>query len=208
MADKEKYPDKIILALRKKQQINKLKNTSMEELLEKKEMAGFSRKYFAKQKFSLFLPEELQEMPEGEQKVKYPNRNRPGIILTDRYGDATLTFSCLPLTEEQKNNGVENRLKEFQREMKIRWKQQVFYEIGVVKARQMDVAWMDYRGFCLDESLYSLLFLFSLPGEMILGNFHCRFVHYDRWKTIVLKLLETIELTEGTAVKAVGMEEE
>ena len=208
MADKEQYPDKIILALRKKQQIKKLENTSIEELLEKKEIAGFSRKYFAGQKFSLFLPEELQEMPEGEQKVKYPNRNRPEIILTDRYRDATLTFNCLLLTEEQKDKGVNNRLKEFQREMKKRWKQQVFYETGVVKARQMDVAWMDYRGFCLDESLYSLLFLFLWPGKLVLGNFHCRFIHYDRWKTIVLKLLETIELTEGTAVKAVGMEEE
>lgn len=208
MADKEQYPDKIILALRKKQQIKKLENTRMEELLKKKEMTGFSRKYFAGQKFSLFLPEELREMPEGEQKVKYPNRNRPGIILTDRYGDATLTFTQLPFTEEQKDKGVNNRLKEFQREMKKRWKQQVFYETGVVKARQMDVAWMDYRGFCLDESLYSLLFLFLWPGKLVLGNFHCRFIHYDRWKTIVLKLLETIELTEGTAVKAVGMEEE
>lgn len=80
MADKEQYPDKIILALRKKQQINQLENTSMEELLEKK--------------------------------------------------------------------------------------------------------------------------------EMVLGNFHCRFIHYDRWKTIVLKLLETIELTEGAVINAAGMEEE
>ncbi len=208
MADKEKYPDKIILALRKKQQINQLENTSMEELLEKKEMAGFSRKYFAGQKFSLFLPEELQEMPEGEQMVKYPNRNRPGIILTDKDRDATLTFSRLSLTGEQKNKGVKNRLMVIQREMKKRWKQQVFYETGVVKARQMDVAWMDYRGFCLDGSLYNLLFLFFLPGEMVLGNFHCRFIHYDRWKIIVLKLLETIELTEGAVINAAGMEEE
>ena len=208
MADKEQYPDRIILALRKKQQIIQLENTSMEELLEKKEIAGFSRKYFAGQKFSLFLPEELQEMPEGEQIVKYPNRNRPEIILTDKDRDATLTFSRLSLTGEQKNKGVKNRLMVIQREMKKRWKQQVFYETGVVKARQMDVAWMDYRGFCLDGSLYNLLFLFFLPGEMVLGNFHCRFIHYDRWKTIILKLLETIELTEGTLVKAVGMEEE
>ena len=208
MADKEQYPDRIILALRKKQQIIQLENTSMEELLEKKEIAGFSRKYFAGQKFSLFLPEELQEMPEGEQIVKYPNRNRPEIILTDKDRDATLTFSRLSLTGEQKNKGVKNRLMVIQREMKKRWKQQVFYETGVVKARQMDVAWMDYRGFCLDGSLYSLLFLFLLPGKLVLGNFHCRFIHYDRWKTIILKLLETIELTEGTLVKAVGMEEE
>ncbi len=53
-------------------------------------------------------------MPEGEQKVKYPNQNRRGIILTDRYRDATLAFSGLPSTEEQKNKGVENRLKEIQ----------------------------------------------------------------------------------------------
>ena len=59
MADKEQYPDKIILALRKKQQIKKLENTRMEELLKKKEMTGFSRKYFAGQKFSLFLPEDI-----------------------------------------------------------------------------------------------------------------------------------------------------
>lgn len=196
MADKEKYPDKIILALRKKQKKSRWENKNMEELLENKAIVGFSRRYFAGQKFSLFLPEELYEMSEGEQRVKYPNQNRPGIILTDRYGDATLTLSRLSLPREQNDKGVENRLKEIQREMKKRWKQQVFYETGVVKARQIDVAWMDYRGFCLDESLYSLLFLFFLSEEVILGNFHCRFVHYDHWKTIVLKLLETIETSK------------
>lgn len=193
MADKEQYPDKIILALRKKQQIKKLENTRMEELLKKKEMTGFSRKYFAGQKFSLFLPEELQEMPEGEQSIKYPKLNRPEIILSDRYGNATLAFSCLPLMREQKDKEVEDTVKEIHQEMKKRWKQQVSYETGVVKTGELKVAWLDYRGFCLDESLYSLLFLFFLQEEMILGNFHCSFVDYDRWKPIVLKLLETIE---------------
>ncbi|MCI6813183.1 MAG: hypothetical protein MR922_12430 [Lachnospiraceae bacterium] len=193
MADKEKYPDKIILALRKKQQRNRWENKSMEELLESEKMEGFSRKYFGGQKFSLFLPEELQEMSESKQKIKYPNWNRPKLILSDRYGNATLAFSCLPLMREQKDKEVEDTLKEIQQEMKKRWKQQVFYETGVVKTGELKVAWLDYRGFCLDESLYSLLFLFFLQEEMILGNFHCSFVDYDRWKPIVLKLLETIE---------------
>ena len=188
MADKEKYPDKIILALRKKQQRNRWENKSMEELLESEKMAGFSRKYFGGQKFSLFLPEELQEMPESKQKIKYPNRNRPKLILSDRYGNATLAFNCLPLMREQKDKEVEDTLKEIQQEMKKRWKQQVFYETGVVKTGELKVAWLDYRGFCLDESLYSLLFLFFLQEEMILGNFHCSFVDYDRWKPVVLKL--------------------
>lgn len=193
MADKEKYPDKIILALRKKQQRNRWENKSMEELLESEKMAGFSRKYFGGQKFSLFLPEELQEMSKSKQKIKYPNRNRPKLILSDRYGNATWAFNCLPLMREQKDKEVEDTLKEIQQEMKKRWKQQVFYETGVVKTGELKVAWLDYRGFCLDESLYSLLFLFFLQEEMILGNFHCSFVDYDRWKPVVLKLLETIE---------------
>lgn len=81
-------------------------------------------------------------------------------------------------------------------DMKKVWKQNVFYDMGKVTADGHTVAWMDFKAFCMDGSIYSLLFLFQAGNQMILGNFHCSFVQYDIWKPVILKLLTTIQIYE------------
>ena len=86
------------------------------------------------------------------------------------------------------------RLKKIQDDMKKIWKQNVFYDMGEVYADMLPVAWMDFKSFCLNGSLYNLLFLFDFEERTVLGNFHCVFSEYDIWKPVVLKLLTTIQI--------------
>ena len=76
--------------------------------------------------------------------------------------------------------------------MKI-WKQNVFYDRGEISAAGEPVVWMDLRAYCLDGSLYMILFMFQIEEQIVLGNFHCSFPQYDIWKPVVLKLLTTIQ---------------
>ena len=72
--------------------------------------------------------------------------------------------------------------------MKKIWKQNVFYDTGEVMAENTPVAWMDFRAYCLDGNLYSMLFIFQMREQAVLGNFHCSFPKYDIWKPVILKI--------------------
>lgn len=140
---------------------------------------------------SIMLPETMMDMDYMESVVKYRNQNRPPIIKTDGDRDVTMTFNMLPMQDKE---SVIERIEKIRGDMKNVWKQNVFYDVGEVMAGGAQVAWMDFKAFCLNESLYSMIFLFSLGEQMILGNFHCSFPMYDIWKPAVLRLLTTIEI--------------
>ena len=121
-------------------------------------------------------------------------------IGTDRDNGAAITFSILPQTGEEEQRQVSEQMAVIRNDMKKIWKQNVFYDIGEVVAENTPVAWMDFKAYCLDGNLYSLLFMFQTQARSILGNFHCSFPIYDIWKPVVLKLLTTIQ-AENTSIQ-------
>ena len=86
------------------------------------------------------------------------------------------------------------QMKKMHNNMKKVWKQHVFYDMGHVAAEEILVAWMDFRSFCIDESIYNLLFMFQVKGQIVIGNFQCSFQEFDIWKPAILKLLTTIRV--------------
>ncbi len=143
---------------------------------------------------SMMLPDVLTDMDDRNIKIKYLNHNRPQIIKTDLNMDVTITFKLLPFFELENAIDILEQLKKMRCDMKQIWKQNVFYDMGTVMAKGVPVAWMDFRGFCIDGSLYSMIFMFQAGEQIVLGNFHCSFPQYDIWKPIIVKLFETIEI--------------
>ncbi len=148
---------------------------------------------------SIMLPKTMTDMDAADRAAIYQNRNRPQIIKTDRDNGAAITFSMLPQTGGEEQRQVSEQMAVIRNDMKKIWKQNVFYDIGEVVAENTPVAWMDFKAYCLDGNLYSLLFMFQTQARSILGNFHCSFPIYDIWKPVVLKLLTTIQ-AENTSI--------
>lgn len=146
-------------------------------------------------KCSIMLPETMVDMDRLESMVRYRSQNRPQIIKTDYGMDVTVTFSQFP--GDRMEEDISGQMEKVCHDMKRVWKQNVFYDRGDIAADGFPVAWMDSRAFCLDGSLYSLLFMFQVEDQVILGNFHCNFSKYDIWKPAVLKLLSTIKKEEA-----------
>ena len=149
---------------------------------------------------SIMLPKTMTDMDAADRAAIYQNRNRPQIIKTDRDNGAAITFSMLPQTGGEEQRQVSEQMAVIRNDMKKIWKQNVFYDIGEVVAENTPVAWMDFKAYCLDGNLYSLLFMFQTQARSILGNFHCSFPIYDIWKPVVLKLLTTIQ-AENTSIQ-------
>lgn len=189
------YKDKIILALRQKY-IQKQAETqdigSNIWIGTKKE--PLHRERLFQEKCSMLLPECLMDMGEVEAATRYRSINRPQIIKAQKQGDAVLTFSLTTMEECREKPGITDRMTGLRQDMKRLWKQNVFYDTGTVQAGELEIPWMDMKGFCLNGSFYCLMFLFEIEEDMVLGNFHCGFPQYDIWKPVMLKLLTTIKV--------------
>ena len=140
------------------------------------------------------LPEILSDMNARYRMVKYRNQNRPQVIKTDSNADATVTFSLLPMADVENAPDISTQIEKLYGDMKKVWKQYVFYDTGQVEAEGLSIGWMDFRSFCMDGSIYNLLFMFQAEEQIVLGNFHCSFPQYDIWKPVMLKLLATIQV--------------
>lgn len=191
------YLDQIILALRAKYQQKRSEDEPLGEAVQ----IGVSRVPLNKEmlfggRCSMLLPVNLKDMDYFHRTVKYQNQKRPEIIKTDAFGDASITFSILPAFDTGEKDDIFSILKQQQSDMKKIWKQNVYYDIDEITVGKLPVAWMDFRAFCLNGSLYCMIFLFYIEEQMVLGNFHCSFPLYDVWKPVVLKLLTTIETHE------------
>ncbi len=183
MEDK-KYMDKVILELRRECE----KRQKPEAL---SDVSGLRKIAIYENAAYMMIPETWQSMSPVWRCAKYNRSDRPEIIMTDARGDATITFSSVGEVDE----GIEigQQLAQLKDDMRQVWSQIVFYGRGTIKAGEKDVEWMDCKTFCIDSELYSLLFLFCVRGQLILGNFHCSFSIYDKWKPKILELMGTIE---------------
>lgn len=188
------YSDKIILALREKcRQIQAQKEAIGDEILIGNQRITAQRTELFEGKCSMILPENMQDMPELEREVQYRSSNRPVVIKT--IPDRTATFTLDKYTAE--NEEVTVKLKKLCQDMKKVWKQNVFYDTGIVQAEKIQVGWLDYKAFCATGNFYAMTFLFDLEGIDYIGNFHCSFAKYDIWKPVILKLLTTIQSEGG-----------
>lgn len=176
--------DRLILALRRK-----LKQAQTD--LPVRERKGYKEHVLFDGLCTVMLPAYMQDMEPKDRQMKYRTALRPDEIITDGKADATFTFSHAGQADGKEE--PEQRLEKLRTDMQKVWKQTVFYDKGIVRAGEIPVAWMDCRTFCLDRDLYCLLFLFAAQGQLILGNFHCRFPGYDSWKQVVPGVLESIE---------------
>lgn len=178
------YQDKLILELRRKYR-QKQPDAFVEEQKEWKRIPLFNGLC------SIMFPAYMHDMGQRERWIKYRSFECPDVVITDGDADATFTFSLAGQAVETEEPA--ERLESLRRDMQKVWKQAVFYDRGTVMAGEILIPWMDCKTFCLNGSLYCLLFLLEIQGQLILGNFHCSFPQYDRWKPMVLRLLQTVE---------------
>ncbi len=70
----------------------------------------------------------------------------------------------------------------------------VFYESGESAPEGGQVMWFEYKDFAGSEAIYYLIFILDAEDERLFGAFHCPFEDYDRWKPILMDMLEHIRM--------------
>lgn len=192
--EKTEYADKIIRALREKYREKLAEHLPVEkEILIRGKTIALNREILFTGKCSILLPEIMVDMDYVNRVVRFRNSNIPQVIKTDYKSGATMTFNLLPKADIAIEKSHSEQMGKIRGDIMKVWKQNVFYDQGEILADGEPVIWMDFRAYCLDGSLYTMIFMFQVGEQIVLGNFQCSFQQYDIWKPVVIKLLTTIQ---------------
>lgn len=139
--------------------------------------------------FTLGLPAEFDMADDQTAAGIFWSEKRSSHIWVNENKDAGFT---LQLLEEAEEEPLAHSREKIRRIMEGIDNRVVFYDQGEEKS----VLWFDYKGFAGKEATYNLVFLFQAKERKALGSFFCPFEAYDRWRPVVLEVLNTIEKEE------------
>lgn len=154
------------------------------------EFITFSEVKIFDRSMKLYLPDLFIDMPEEFRKAKYISANCPDILKSDIKGEVVFSFQII----DQKLSESEEKpsIKRFWQILKSAQPYNLFLENGVVTGENIDIAWMDYKGYGIDQSFYQLVYVLPVKGCMMLGTFHCPFYKMENWKPVIKEIMKTI----------------
>ncbi len=164
----------------------------------KGDLYRFHEYKFWDEKVSMMIPLRFTDMPEELVKVKYGHM--PGVDILKCSRDYNIDI-MLNLTEQLLvENDIEKTIEEQIDMLKMIQPTYEIYERGVEDNGYVKVGWFDYRASAMDIGLYCMNFIFSINGCMVLGKFSCNIYKANDWKTVILKMLFSIN-NEGRTLK-------
>lgn len=142
--------------------------------------------------FSVRIPEEFEQADKENAAEIFWSEKRPAVIYITPKREEGITFQFLD--DEIGENALSDCKKIVKQLIERIDERCVFYSMG----EESGSVWFDYKSFAKNETVYNMVFLFRAGGRKILGTFYCIFESYDKWKPMILEMLETIRTKEGT----------
>lgn len=142
-------------------------------------------------KLSLLLPSNFTLMDNATLLVKYPNvGNRPNEVYTNASGSVNVAFNHTP-----------NALKESELpQVKEAIKAQLSGTKGVSiintsesQINNSNYVTVEFISKAIDTEIYNKMFIMVLDGKLLLGTFNCKKGDLDKWKTISVKIVNSIK---------------
>jgi len=138
--------------------------------------------------FSLVVPEIMKQMPKEYTKIKYPSEFRPQIILTTMDLSVNMGFTVFP-------SGLigDDKLKLLQHMREAVQRSNPDYKMYSCESlSDIQGGYFAFRSHAMDSDIYNMLFLSDIEDKLIQGSFNCYYKDYEKWKSIVLMMWNTI----------------
>jgi len=140
--------------------------------------------------FSMVLPENFHDLAPEYILLKYPNVNRPTIILSNAEGVINFAFEHMPVNAKK----VETRLKTYKAVIKRLHPSYVFFSENIFKIESgQKIVCYDFRGIAIDDDIYCLNFYTDLPKGELFGWFSCPIDSQAKWEPLVRQMIRTIK---------------
>ena len=169
------------------------------------ESYSFKRVKVREDGVSIIIPEQFAKMSEAAAKEKYATDYRPQRIFTNHNGTVNIAFS---LSEDSlEKSQIKEMATEFKTAIKSKNPANVFITQKTEILGNTKIGYFDFKGYGVDQNLYSLIFITSIKGNMLFGVFNCAFDIYRDWKRLAVQMILSIrEIADDDVDEDVGKE--
>lgn len=151
----------------------------------------FARRKLFEDTISIVVPESFEVMKPQVSRMKFPNENRPQIILCSENGGTTLSFSRIPKAVEK--SAIKQTAEQMRAAIKRMNPAFVFQEQGDFDvSEELHVAWFTFISYAVDIDLFNQWFAANLENELLIGSFGCSAEIGDAWQPLVEQMLRSI----------------
>lgn len=184
------YADEEIL--RKREEVKKKKYQTLEDgIYMDGRILLFGRENLLNA-FSLCLPDIMKIMPQEYARIKYPSEFRPQIILTTDDLGVNMGFTIFPGEAESEDlEGMTVHMGSAIHRSNPNYRLYPVRELEEITGK-----WFAFRSHAMDSSIYNMMLLTAVGGNLVQGSFNCGYEEYRKWKRIVLLMWNTIRPLE------------
>ena len=152
----------------------------------------FKRRYLLDKKISAVMPETFTIMSKEDAEFKYPSVNRPAFIYTNE--QTTVNFSLTHKNDAVSNEAIPGTKDAVQQIVMRMYPSASVFESETIEVSGKNISYYDFVTPAIDLDLYTLTFMFSLEGRVVLGGCNCPAGEMDDWKPIFLQMLGSLEV--------------
>lgn len=153
----------------------------------------FVPREFLDGQLQLYMPNDWTNLSPEMAKIKYPQENRPPLIISDSTTAINLTINYIAtqLNSEDINPFADRTKNTINKLFKAQ-----FLEEGLVENKESGIVakWYDFISPGIDENLYNLVVCTSLEKRALLLTFNCFAKQQERWKPIFNAMMNTLTL--------------
>lgn len=147
--------------------------------------------------FSIFVPNLMKQMPKEYARIKYPSEFRPQIILTTMDLSVNMGFTVFP--NELIGDGKLKLLQHMREAVQRSNSDYKMYSCELLP--DIQGGYFAFRSHAMDSDVYNMLLLSDVENNLIQGNFNCYYEDYEKWKSIVLMMWNTISIPKEEVSK-------
>ncbi len=120
---------------------------------------------------------------------KYLYECRPEILYQEMAGKCDFLFQ----TVDRQSGKLEECLEAAKRALRCNDEKIIWYGSGEADAGTGRAGWFEFKSFAESEEIYNMIFMAETETQRVYGAFHCIFEEYDKWKPIVIRMLENMQ---------------
>lgn len=136
--------------------------------------------------FEILIPQEFDVADEHAAARIFWSEKRSPNIMINKKENIGFTFQMLEDVGKKTIGEIRETIRKLLEQIDERI---VFYDQG----KEKSILWFEYKGFARNKVTYNMVFLFQAGTGKVLGSFFCPFEEYDRWKPVVIEILNTVE---------------
>jgi len=122
--------------------------------------------------------------------TKYPPKNKPTEVYSNKEATVNIAFKKTEQTLEEQNVFTEG--KKLEQQLTGNGKVQLISS-EQIKANGNNIHVFSFYSNAIDTKIYNVMFIFSLKDKMIIGSFNCTIALQNQWQTTAFQIIRSIK---------------